>query len=353
VGKSGRLRLPSSWRCFILSNLMTRKTLVKLCFSGVLLFALMRTTDLAHLWSTVQKIQIPVLALVCLGYALGQCLSAFKWCLLLRYGGIDVGYPQALKAYFAGMFANMFGLGTIGGDLTRALLVSAGSDKKSLAITCVAVDRIHGLAVLSAVGSIVFLLSSLGLASPSPVQPWLLTMLPIIFFGTVGALFVGPLVIKNILPANHRLHTKVTNLTQAFPLAPKKLITVSAVSAIFHSLQISLHWVMGYALGLDLSWGLLFTAIPFVNILTSLPISWNGLGVRENAYGYLLSPHALDTDQVLVFGAIWLFATTLSSAIGGIAGTVNQDLPRKMPGSITVKAPGKGTKSHKVTQTPA
>jgi hypothetical protein len=308
---------------------MAKKTLVKLFISGVLLLALLRNTDIAHLWSTVQQIQFPVLVLVCLGYGLGQCISAFKWCLLLQFAGIKVSYLEALKAYFAGMFANMFGLGTIGGDLTRALLVSSGSDKKSLALTCVAVDRIHGLAVLSAVGSVVFLLSVIGLASPSPVQPWLLIMLPMIFFGTIGSLFIGPFLLKSILPPQHKLHARLTSLTNAFPLAPGRLVTLSAISAVFHCLQISLHWVMGYALGLKLSWGLLFTAIPFVNILTSLPISWNGLGVRENAYEYLLTPHALTTDQVLVFGAIWLFATTLSSAIGGIAGTINQDLLSK------------------------
>jgi glycosyltransferase 2 family protein len=312
---------------------MARKTLIKLLISAVLLFALASTTDLAHLWSTVQQIHIPVLAVVCLGYGLGQCLSAYKWCLLLNFAGIRISYLEALKAYFAGMFANMFGLGTIGGDLTRALLVSSGTDKKSLALTCVAVDRIHGLAVLSAVGSAVFLFSAIGLASPSPVPSWLLAMLPMIFFGTIGALFIGPLILKNVFPANHKFYQRLISLTEAFPLAPRKLLLVSSVSAVFHCLQISLHWIMGYALGLDLSWGLLFTAIPFVNILTSLPISWNGLGVRENAYKVLLSPHALTTDQVLVFGAIWLFATTLSSAIGGIAGTVNQKLPGQKKGN--------------------
>ena len=83
---------------------------------------------------------------------------------------------------------------------------------------------------------------------------------------------------------------------------------------------------MGLGVGQSVSISLLFSVIPLVAILTSLPISWNGLGVREYAYQAFLSPHTLTIDQAIAFGAMWLLATTVASALGGIVGALSHGL---------------------------
>jgi hypothetical protein len=72
----------------------------------------------------------------------------------------------------------------------------------------------------------------------------------------------------------------------------------------------------------------LFVVIPLVNIASSLPISWNGLGVRENSYMYFLTaaPALVSPEQAAAFGALWLLAVTVSSAVGGIVALATGDL---------------------------
>jgi hypothetical protein len=75
-----------------------------------------------------------------------------------------------------------------------------------------------------------------------------------------------------------------------FPRNIATVAYVSAISLLFHLLQISTHQIMAYGFGIHIPWQTLLITIPVVNIASTLPISWNGLGVRENGYGFL--PHA-------------------------------------------------------------
>ena len=58
--------------------------------------------------------------------------------------------------------------------------------------------------------------------------------------------------------------------------------------------------IMAYRFGIDVPWQTLLITIPVVNILSTLPINWNGLGVRENGYVFFLTRLILSHEQ-----AIW------------------------------------------------
>jgi hypothetical protein len=91
--------------------------------------------------------------------------------------------------------------------------------------------------------------------------------------------------------------------------------------------------VMAYGFGIHVPWQTLLNTIPVVvNILSTLPISWNGLGVRESGYVFFLRPLILSHEQAIAFGAMWLLATTASSAIRGLISFLS---PEIVGGSMT------------------
>ena len=65
--------------------------------------------------------------------------------------------------------------------------------------------------------------------------------------------------------------------------------------------------------------------VPVVNILCTLPLSWNGLGVRENANFYFFNAH-LSAEEAASIGAIWLLAVLLCAAVGGLIGVFGPEL---------------------------
>jgi uncharacterized membrane protein YbhN (UPF0104 family) len=218
------------------------------------------------------------------------------------------------------MYLNCFGLGTIGGDVARGLLIAEGQNKKATALASVVADRLHGLAVLSGIGAVAALCFG-----GHALDPVLVAVLVSIGAGVVlGWLFAPPLILK-ILPPSNSLRAKVQLILEAFPRTPTIIAKITVISLVFHTLQIALHWVMGLAVGVELSFTFLLVTIPFVNILGTLPISWNGLGVRERAYVFFLVPAALNAEHAVAFGAMWLLSVTTASAIGGIVAVLTKD----------------------------
>ncbi len=269
-------------------------------------------TDLDELKHTLLSIPAWGLVAVIGMYSVGQMISSYKWWRIVKAAGIDASYSHTLRSYFMGVFANCFGLGTIGGDALRGVMVGQRAGRKTLGVATVVADRLHGLAVLALIGTAGNLLfgSQIGFSNLS----WFLVALGI---GITTAWFVGPTIVKATFP-NNTIGKKIAELTEAFPRKPSTLIQISLISASMHLLQIAIHYVMGLALGVEISLTLLIATIPFVNILSSLPISWNGLGVRETSYNFFLVPAIIQPEQAVAFGAMWLMAVTLSSAVGGV-----------------------------------
>lgn len=321
---------------------MKLKNLVKILLSALMLGLVFYSAERRNLLETFRSISIGTVLLVVVGYTFGQLMSSVKWWTIARAGGIEVSYPSALKAYFIGMFVNCFGLGMVGGDAVRGLLIAQGQPRKTEGVASVVADRIHGLTVLG----IIALITSMTLGNDR-VQWQLISGLFTLVLGFIAAWIIGPWVLTH-LPGvrSTKVANKLRQVAAIFPRDPKTLAVITVISVAFHSLQISLHAVMASGLGVSIPLTTLFVVVPFVNIASSLPISWNGLGVREKAYQTFFvaaAPALMTSEQAIAFGALWLLAVMTTSALGGIVAFVSGDLSSlKRSGSLdsTPTAPG-------------
>ena len=299
---------------------MKIKSLIKILLSLAMLTLVLQTVSFSELKKTLLGASPLLITAIILAYMLTQLLSSVKWWLIAKKGGIDTSYSATLKSYFIGMFVNSFGLGMVGGDITRGLLLSQGKPQKTPAIASVVADRLHGLVVLALIGAVAALLFGSGHLAPS-----LQALLVILVCAIIIGWFSGPYLLLKVIKPEQRLRRKAEQLCHVFPNAPKFLFFITFISVIFHLFQIALHALMAYTFGVIISWRMLLTVIPIVNILSSLPISWNGLGVREQTYAFFLSPNILTQEQAVGFGAIWLLAMTVCSAIGGLTAVLTKD----------------------------
>lgn len=312
---------------------MTIKTLLKFIVSGLLLYILVRTVELEDFQRVISKVSPLMVVLVAFGYMGGQLISVVKWWLILRgnegrvtrrldtvaikHQPVRISLKKVAQAYFTGMFVNVLGIGTVGGDMTRAILVSDANHPKTMCLATVAADRAHGLVVLTMIGVI-----SVVLFGGNMLPLWLWLTLSVGGLGVVLLWFFGPELLLRIVPESHQLRIKAEQLSRAIPRDPATVLAITVLSLIFHIWQIGLHQGMAQALGVTVPWPTLLVSIPFVNVLSNLPISWQGLGVRENGYAFFLVPDTLDYEQALAMGVIWLFAVTSSGAMGGLLSLV-------------------------------
>ncbi len=276
--------------------------------------------DVESLKNTIARIS-PLAALsVVLGYLAGQLISAFKWCTIARASGIKTSYLATLRAYYIGTFVNCFGLGMVGGDVARGVLIAKGQPKKLGGIATVIADRVHGLAVLAAIGTV-----SVAIFGRHNLDPWLSYLLLFVGGSVLLGWFFGPRILLMLVPEGARLRDKAEEISAAFPKDYRIVLLITGLSIIFHLSQIFLHWLMAIAVSAEIPWNYLLVAVPFVNICASLPISWNGLGVRENAYIFFFFPAMLSREQAFAFGTLWLLSVIVSSSIGGIIAFLTDD----------------------------
>jgi uncharacterized membrane protein YbhN (UPF0104 family) len=243
-------------------------------------------------------------------YLVSQGVSAARWMLIARALGFALKPRTAVTYYFIGMFFNFLGPSMLGGDVARSLYLSRGPARMSVAAASVALDRYVGfvwLTVLCSAAQIFFGSFSL----------------PARLVWTTHALALIALTSWVVLPR-----------VAAGRLPPGLLgarWSASILSVIFHLIQISAAVVLAHALSASTPWRYCFVFHPLVAIVSALPISVAGLGVRESGYVYFLaSVQGAPASQAGAFAAAWLAILTASSAIGGVVFLLNGGrLPRE------------------------
>src|SRR5262245_56005102 len=118
---------------------------------GIIIYILV-DVDLGDLGRALAGVHAGPLAAAVVLYLTGQVLSAYKWSLLGRSVGFGRPVGDYVRFYFIGMFFNLFGPSTIGGDVVRALYLGEGR-RPGLAVNSVVFDRLSGLALLMALGA--------------------------------------------------------------------------------------------------------------------------------------------------------------------------------------------------------
>ncbi len=292
---------------------------LKVLISLAIIFFILRFVETGEVTKTLKLLSFPELGLLIVLYLLGQVVSAYKWHLINQELNFQSSFIQTVKAYFTGMFVNSYGLGIVGGDLTRALLV-AGEAQKIKSLAGVFIDRVHGMLILGLIGCFSYLLWSNHFSST--IQYAILPLL--VSFPCISLVwFFFPKLISLIIPSKIKQSNKFKQIINYYDGRGKHLLHTSLLSGLMHMGQFFLLYLIALFLGATIPFHTLLVVIPFVNIITSLPFSWNGLGVREASYIFFLNDY-ISNEQAVGIGLVWLVTVTINSLIGGIVSLFNK-----------------------------
>jgi uncharacterized membrane protein YbhN (UPF0104 family) len=179
-------------------------------------------------------------------------------------------------------------------------------------------DRIHGLVVLLILGAIAVLI----------IQPEIFNISATILsflasIGIVCAIF-GWFYLAQILvffsKFNQKLKDLVVALTLTFRLTHLDLLKTTALSVSMHILHIFMYYLLAQSLGLNIPFLYFCVVVPIVNVASSLPISINGLGVRESLLILLLAEVQVAAASAALIGVLFTVIVTIVSGLGGLVG---------------------------------
>lgn len=294
---------------------MTRRVLMMVLKAGVtvaFIVWLAHKVDVAELSAVLAEVDWSLVLLATLLVTLSQVVCAWRWLLLARGMGIVMSPPLALRTYYIGMFFSLFLPGLIGGDVVRGWLINRrmGGGRLLRIGWSILMERVNGVFAL------VTLAVPAGWYHAQAVPPfWLWAM-----SGLAALLYGGWPLASPILRSLRRLGW---GIGRAFP---EELLALWQPGGRWWSaLLLSLSYqiviacaglMLDRAVGLGLPLDYYFFAFGSMALISSLPISISGHGVREGVLvvvlGWMGAPAAVATIMGILF-----FMTHLGGAVAG------------------------------------
>jgi len=252
--------------------------------------------------------------------------AGVRWRALLTHFGIQLKARDGFVYYLIGNFYNIMLPGVIGGDVIRVGICAAikKGSVANIALTAL-IERIFGMLVVLAVGTLAILLL------PDPLRtalgtPVTVTM-PLMTAGAFLAL-IGGGIFFFLMPSpwfeNNNNESKIIQVLLRVISKIKKIsiptfFTVILWSAFFQTSNILASYFLAKAINIDLPLALFFVVFPIAYILTALPISLGGLGVREGIIALLLSRVGILPSDAVMFSFLVYFNWSFVSLLGGVA----------------------------------
>lgn len=244
-----------------------------------------------------------------------QLLCCVRWMWLSRPLGFEQPLGRFTSIYFVGMFFNLFLPTSVGGDAVRAVYLANGSGRVMPAVLSVLLDRISGVVVLIGLACIA--------AAYSPVDLPAQFRLVIFGIGTcagLGLLSLPLLVqLSRMLPAKNKLRRFIRRIRDSVRLLrsrPGILFGTTLLSVVVQVLNVVLVALIGLALQLDVPLVYYGVAVPMVTLATLIPISLNGMGLREAGMVLLLGPAGASAASAVSLAFLWFLAQTTASLFG-------------------------------------
>jgi len=275
------------------------------------------------IWATVRPAD-PMLLLAAAGlFLLSSLIGSWLWARLLRAQGVAIPYAKAASYYFVGLFFNNFLPSNIGGDIARISDASKHASNVSSVFSATLMDRLIGVLAIGLV-AVVASVAALDHVRLYAIYGMIFTVFLIalalflsIFNRRLLEAFEWPFravgwhsverAIARIMDDLHGFRSERSAMFQAFLAS-----TAVQVS------RILVHYIVGLALGVRLAAGYYFLFVPVLAALVSLPISLNGLGVREGAAVVLFQMAGLTREQAFTIPFLTYLISVLISLLGGL-----------------------------------
>lgn len=270
-------------------------------------------------------------------------LGSWQWNRLLRAVEIEIPFWKVCAYYHVGLFFNNFLPANVGGDFARILDASRGRASRATALSTVLMDRFIGTIALGALAVV----STLPVLDRFHLQ---LAYAGVLGFFGIAVFMLWAVFHPGLLPALERVLARI-GLGRLAPsldeLAERMsgyrgqrrlILELFAIAFGVQIMRIGVHVLVSRALGLDVPMTYFFLFVPLLAVIVSLPISLNGIGVREGAGILLFGLVGLDKASAFSLQFTTYLVAVAVSLIGGLVFLVR--IPHRRAEARTSRRPG-------------
>jgi uncharacterized membrane protein YbhN (UPF0104 family) len=299
---------------------------LKLCVSAGLLALLLSRTGGSGIMETLQSVDLFSFSAAVVCYLAACFLSTIRWRLLIPK---RIPIRILFRYYMIGTFFNNCLPGVIGGDAVKAYYLSHdlkdtglpadteaatpielthADAHRSVAFASAFMDRYIGFLALIVLGMIAY-----PLRAYPPTQPQVAWVLPAFFcVSTCASIILAFIPIRQ----GPRFVVTISEYFGLYRSNRKLLCTIFLYSIFIQLLGFIAVFILAHGLALQVDFIVLMINLPVIILITLLPISISGIGVRESAFSWLLSPEGVAPEKAIALSLLWFLSTVVAGLWG-------------------------------------
>jgi glycosyltransferase 2 family protein len=227
-------------------------------------------------------------------------LVALRWRLVAGWLGVVMSVGFAVRALFLSVFGGQVLPSAVGADVLRGWLVTRNANAVSRVVASLMADRLMALFA----ASLLMLISNRAIAQLLPSYA---------AFVAPGAVLGSGALLLAFLAGLRRMNVTGTGRFQARPL-----LLAIAIALVVQGVAVVLAALVATAYRLDGSLSLWISVIPLSVILSAIPVSVNGWGVREAAIVTLASRLGVAPADALLVSVTLGVVNMLASLPGAV-----------------------------------
>jgi uncharacterized protein (TIRG00374 family) len=280
--------------------------------------------DLKEFWGVLSSARWSLVLLAGVLHFCTVFFSVTRWKTILTNFDIHTPALQLARITLIGYFFNMFLPSAIGGDFFKAYYLGKREGRGlSTTLTTTIIDRTAGLTAMLIIGLCFTLIFELRVDGFSLLHLFLLI--------TIGFLMGLTVLFHN------GMHTGIRKLLQRFELTDLEekmelvyaglnrfrfnltaICSVIGLSLIIQFLVVVAMWVAARSIGIEAPFYIFLIFIPIINLSMAIPLTVNGVGLRESLYYLLFSQIGVPVEAAVTLGLLNFAVVAMTSLPGGI-----------------------------------
>jgi uncharacterized protein (TIRG00374 family) len=300
------------------TNSSLARLALKIAITIGLMAYLLSKVDVAPVVVQMRAMSPKWAAAAVLPMVLQLALVSLRWRLVNGLVGANMQLAQVFRLTLIGQFFNQVLPTALGGDAMRAWLASREGVPLARAISGVLCDRALGLMVLAVIVAGTLLLLPQPVAERLPAKAAFQAIALLGVCGLVALFFAGDFIAR--LLGRRRVTESLGKLVQdlrcvVYSRGPS--VAIVALSGAVQVLFVTTIYLCAQGMSIPLGFGAALLVIPAIMLVSVIPISFAGWGVREGAMIIGLSLLGIGAPQALAISVAFGLLNIVVGLPGG------------------------------------
>jgi uncharacterized protein (TIRG00374 family) len=297
---------------------------LKLLVTGFLFWLLLQNVDISVVWDKLGNVQLGWAVMAVAALMVQLLLTGLRWYYVSQLVNAFIRRQLALRLILVGQFFNQILPSSVGGDAVRAWLLSREGLTIRHSMVSVICDRGVALILLTVIVAFTMpLVIFLGDVNIPSALPMAISIITLVVIGLLSLFLFGKRLANKMISSRmtRPLGVLVRDLCDVL-FSSGKSVRVIAISVVVQIIVVISIYYCGLALGVDLKLVQL-SMLPLILLVSSIPISFAGWGLREGAMVAGLGFAGVSAGDALAISVGFGVAQLLIGLPGAFIGAVS------------------------------